>query len=135
MANIFQKAVLIEKRIERPAFQASNRYYQTQSQGQVQSHQQVPQQNFGYRNFLDFGFFSNAAANFGGAPSPPGPNTRTIYVEKEIVPNNVIYQKHSFTAAHPGETANLSHNSNTYVKEVFFSFPVLTGSWSLLHSF
>jgi hypothetical protein len=88
------KAVLVEKRIERPALRASNRFFATQSHNQFQ--QQVPSANVDYRNFLDFGFFSNAAAAFGGRASE-NPYTHTVYVEKELSPNNVIFHKETFT--------------------------------------
>lgn len=80
--NFFhKKAVLVEKRIERPAIRRTN----------IVQHSQADP-NFDYRNFFDFGFFSNAAANYGGA-AKEGPNTRAVYVEKRISPNNVVYEK------------------------------------------
>lgn len=49
-------------------------------------HSPPPTQNFDYRNFLDFGYFSNAAAHFGGAHVP---GDQQVIVEKTYIPSAV----------------------------------------------
>ena len=61
--------------------------------------QSLPQNNFDYTNFFDFGFFSNMAANFAGAPHPstqPKQTNEQNYVfniQKQLDPNTVYLHK------------------------------------------
>lgn len=84
---------MIEKRIERPAIRRNNFVYQKEVHHQP---------NFDYRNFFDFGFFSNAAAHYGGSGGN-FPNSRSVYVEKQIAPNNVIFEKYTSGPVHSSQ--------------------------------
>lgn len=52
-----------------------------------------PQDNFDYRNFFDFGFFSNAAASFSGAPHPATQGGRVYTYQKQISPGTAVFHK------------------------------------------
>lgn len=68
-------------------------YVQQQQQPQQVYVQQEPQQAvsyqpFDYRKFLDFSFFANTAAAFGGAPSgyvQQQPQQQTLTIQKQIL--------------------------------------------------
>jgi hypothetical protein len=49
--------------------------------------------NFDYTKFFDFGFFSNAAATFGGAPHPAEQSGRVYTYQKQLTPNTVVLHK------------------------------------------
>lgn len=68
---------------------------------EVHSQQQQPQANtFDYRNFFDFGFFSNAAASFGGQVQPHQ-NAQTYYTSKQVSPHSVILKKEVVSEPQP----------------------------------
>ena len=80
------------------------------AQAQPQYYEQVqhqPQQNFDYRKFLDFGFFANTAAGFGG-PHQAAPNTQTYTVQKSHVPDTVTYEKRVVTSVVPQQEVLIS---------------------------
>lgn len=60
---------------------------------------QPQQDNFDYRNFFDFGFFSNAAASFSGAPHPATQNGKVYSYQKQISPGTLVLHK-SVVPAH-----------------------------------
>ncbi|CRL02472.1 CLUMA_CG015187, isoform B [Clunio marinus] len=72
------KAVQVERRID------ASPNYVTYNQ---------PQSNFDYRNFLDFGFFSNAGASFSGAPHPATQRGRVFSYQKQLGPDTVVLHK------------------------------------------
>jgi hypothetical protein len=58
----------------------------------------APQGGFDYTKFFDFGFFSNAAANFAGSPHPATQNANrdNSYIfdyQKQIDPNTILLHK------------------------------------------
>lgn len=58
----------------------------------------APQNGFDYTKFFDFGFFSNTAASFAGAPHPASQNVNkeNSYIfdyQKQIDPNTVLLHK------------------------------------------
>lgn len=81
------KQVEVEQRFEAP------QQYVTTYEAQAPPRRQQPQDNFDYRNFFDFGYFSNAAATFGGAPHPAAQNGKVYSYQKQISPGNIILQK------------------------------------------
>ena len=62
------------------------------------SQNSAPQNSFDYTKFFDFGFFSNSAANFAGAPHPASQNINkdNSYIfdyQKQIDPNTILLHK------------------------------------------
>lgn len=75
------KEIQVERRYNAPQISAS-----------------APQNGFDYTKFFDFGFFSNAAANFAGAPHPSlqnanKDNSYVFDIQKQIDPNTILLQK------------------------------------------
>lgn len=52
-----------------------------------------PAPAFDYRNFFDFGFFSNMAASVSGAPHPSQQSGNAIHVRRQKGPNTVSLEK------------------------------------------
>lgn len=53
----------------------------------------VPVQNLDYRNFFDFGYFSNLAASYANAPNPATQTGNSITVRKQKGSNTVELEK------------------------------------------
>lgn len=53
----------------------------------------VPVQNQDYRNFFDFGYFSDLAASFANAPHPSTQTGNAITIRKQKGPNTVELEK------------------------------------------
>ncbi|CAO1403181.1 unnamed protein product [Diamesa serratosioi] len=53
---------------------------------------QQPQENFDYRNFFDFGFFSNLGSSFSG-DHQENPDYQTINIQKQLTPNTILLNR------------------------------------------
>ncbi|CAO1403908.1 unnamed protein product [Diamesa tonsa] len=51
-----------------------------------------PQENFDYRNFFDFGFFSNLGSSFSG-DHQENPDYQTINIQKQLTPNTILLNR------------------------------------------
>lgn len=85
---LFAIEKIVERRVE---VAAPQRYIQTYQQ---------PANNFDYRKFFDFGFFSNLGATYGGAPQPSN-NGHVINVQKQLSPNTLLLHKTVIPASQP----------------------------------
>jgi len=72
-----------------------------------QPQQSLTSNDFDYRKFFDFGFFTNAAANFGGAPLPAAGDAQVLNVQKQIDPNTIFLEK----TVIPGRYKRSAHNA------------------------
>jgi len=78
-----------------------------------QDYQQPSQQaNFDYRKFLDFGYFTNLAAGYGGTPVNYGAPAQTVVVQKSIVPayTHTVHVDKKPVEAYP----NVERDQNDY---------------------
>jgi len=83
-----QQTVHLERRFEAPPPQQNYVAY-----APLQPPSSAPSSNFDYRKFFDFGFFSNAAASYGGAPHPAHHTGHAFSYEKQLTPNTVVLHK------------------------------------------
>lgn len=91
------QVVQVEGRFDAPQEQYVSKNYAAVAQPQP----------FDYTKFFDFGFFSNAAAAYGGAPHPATQNGQVFSYQKQISPGTVVLHKsvvpHSYVAQKTAE--------------------------------
>lgn len=98
------KQVEVEQRFEAP-----------QQQYEAPPPRRQPQDNFDYRNFFDFGFFSNAGASLSGAPHPATQNGQVFAYQKQISPGTVVLHKTVVPVAYYSQ----QQQQPQYASEVF----------------